>query len=420
MCVSIRSGLGIAIAATAILGVAFSAPAAAQGACTGNGRISKQIAKQMAAAQDAMKARKWQESLNKMKEAEAVQFSRSAFDNFTIAQFRAYIYSSTRQEADAARELEVELNSPCLPAARRPDVLKNLVGLYTALRNYPKAIEYGNQALRLSKDTEIQVAVAQAYYQSGNNKESARIINDLLADMERGGRRPSEQNLLLARAACERAGDHNCVSRIFEKLVIYYPKPEYWQNLMVALRQADVDDIQAHNVMRLALYVNVLKDPDQFKEMAQLALEEKLACEAENVLQQGFSRKVFVEQRDVDVNKRLLAAAQKQLATEKASMAQNEAAAKSAATGDGLVKVGAQYLACGEAAKAVSLLQAGIAKGGIAKGDPKEAERTDEAYLLLGMAQLKSNNKAEAAKAFRAVKRDPTMVRIAKLWLLNT
>jgi tetratricopeptide (TPR) repeat protein len=367
-----------------------------------------------------MKARKWQESLNKMKEAEAVQFSRSAFDNFTIAQFRAYIYSSTRQEADAARELEVELNSPCLPAARRPDVLKNLVGLYTALRNYPKAIEYGNQALRLSKDTEIQVAVAQAYYQSGNNKESARIINDLLADMERGGRRPSEQNLLLARAACERAGDHNCVSRIFEKLVIYYPKPEYWQNLMVALRQADVDDIQAHNVMRLALYVNVLKDPDQFKEMAQLALEEKLACEAENVLQQGFSRKVFVEQRDVDVNKRLLAAAQKQLATEKASMAQNEAAAKSAATGDGLVKVGAQYLACGEAAKAVSLLQAGIAKGGIAKGDPKEAERTDEAYLLLGMAQLKSNNKAEAAKAFRAVKRDPTMVRIAKLWLLNT
>jgi len=31
-----------------------------------------------------------------------------------------------------------------------------------------------------------------------------------------------------------------------------------------------------------------------------------------------------------------------------------------------------------------------------------------------------SNNKAEAAKAFRSVKQDPTMVRIAKLWLLNT
>ena len=419
---SIRSSLGIALAATAIFGVGFAMPASAQtAACTGGGRISKQIAKPMSAAQDAMKAKKWQESLAKMKEAEAVGgFSRSAFDNFTIAQFRAYIYSSTRQEADAARELENQLASPCLPAAKKADTLKNLVGLYTALRNYPKAIDYGNKALAISSDTDIQVAVAQAYYQSGNNKESARIINDLLAKMESGGRRPTEQNLLLARAACEKAGDSNCVSRIFEKLVVYYPKTEYWQNLMKALRQTDVDDIQAHNVMRLALYVNVLKDPDQFKEMAQLALEEKLSCEAQTVLEQGFTKKVFVEKRDVDVNTRLLEAAKKEAAAEKAALSKNEAAAKSAATGDALVKVGAQYLACGEAAKGVELIQSGVTKDALAKGDPKEAERIDEAFILLGMAQLKNNNKADAAKAFRAVKRDPTMVRIAKLWLLNT
>jgi hypothetical protein len=202
--------------------------------------------------------------------------------------------------------------------------------------------------------------------------------------------------------------------------VVYYPKPEYWQNLTKALRQTDVDDIQALNVMRLALQVNVLKDPDQFKEFAQLSLEEKLACEAQTVLEQGFSKKVFVEQRDVDVNNRLLAAAKKEVAVEKPALAKNEAAAKTAATGDALVKVGAQYLACGDAAKGAPLIQAGITKGGIAKGDPKEAERVDEAYILLGMAHLKNNNKAEAAKAFRAVKKDPTMVRIAKLWLLNT
>lgn len=414
---SIRSGLGIAIAATAIFGLGLGATAAAQGAgCTGGGKISKQIAKQMSAAQDAMKARKWQESLSKMKEAEGVAFSRSAFDNYTIAQFRGYIYSNIRQEADAARELENQLNSPCMPEAKKPDTLKNLVGLYTNLRNYPKAIEYGNRALRMSKDTEIQVFVAQAYYQSGNSKEAARMMNEVL---ESSGR-PKEQQLLFVRAACEKAGDNACVSRVYEKLVVYYPKPEYWQNLMRALRGGDLDDIQAHNVMRLALYVNVLKDPDQFKEMAQLAMEEKLSCEATTVLEQGFTRKVFVEQRDVDVNKRLLAAAQKEVAIEKAALAKNEAAAKTAATGDALVKVGAQHLACGDATKGAELIQAGITKGSIAKGDPKEAERADEAYMLLGMAQLKNNNKAEAAKSFRAVKKDPTMVRIAKLWLLNT
>jgi tetratricopeptide (TPR) repeat protein len=396
----------------------FSAPAAAQGAgCTGGGKISKTIAKPMTAAQEAMKAKRWQEVLNKVKEAEAVPGAKSGFDQYYMAEFRGYAYHNLRQDADAARELENALNSPCMPEAKKADRYKALVGLYTSLKNYPKAIDYANRGLKLTRDPEMQVALAQAYYQSGNNKDAARVMKELLASSDRA---PKEQQLLLIRAACEKAGDNACVSQAYEKLVVYYPKPEYWQNLMKALRQGDTDDIQAHNVMRLALHVNVLKDPDQFKELAQLSLEQKLACEAQTVLEQGFTKKVFVEKRDVDVNTRLLDAAKKEAATEKAALPKSEAAAQSAATGDALVKAGAQALGCGDAAKAKQLIQAGITKGSLAKGDPKEAERNDEAYILLGMAHLKNNNKAEAAKAFRNVKKDPTMVRIAKLWLLNT
>jgi tetratricopeptide (TPR) repeat protein len=420
--VSIRSGLSIALAASAILGAGFTAPAAAQsGACTGGGKISKTIAKPMTAAQDAIKAKKWQEALTRLRESEATPGAKSQFDTYYIAEFRGYAYLNLRQEGEAARELEAALNSPCMPEAKKAERYKALVGLYTSQRNYPKAIDYANRGLKLQRnDPELMVALAQAYYQSGNNKEAANVMNQLMAIFEQSGQRPKEQQLLLVRAACDKAGDNACVSRVFEKLVIYYPKTEYWQNLMKALRQSDVDDIQALNVMRLALQVNVLKDPEQFKEFAQLALEEKLSCEAQTVLEQGFTKKVFVEQRDVDVNNRLLAAAKKEVAVEKPALPKNEAAAKSAATGDALVKVGAQYVACGDAVKGAQLIQSGIAKGSIAKGDPKEAERADEAYLLLGMAHLKNSNKAEAAKAFRAVKKDPTMVRIAKLWLLNT
>jgi tetratricopeptide (TPR) repeat protein len=396
----------------------FSAPAAAQGAgCTGGGKISKTIAKPMTAAQEAMKAKRWQDVLNRVREAEAVPGAKSGFDQYYMAEFRGYAYHNLRQDADAARELENALNSPCMPEAKKADRYKALVGLYTSLKNYPKAIDYANRGLKLSRDPELQVALAQAYYQSGKNKEAAAVMKELLASTDRA---PKEQQLLLIRAACDKAGDNACVSQAYEKLVVYYPKPEYWQNLMKALRQGDTDDLQAHNVMRLALHVNVLKDPDQFKELAQLSLEQKLACEAQTALEQGFAKKVFVEKRDVDVNTRLLDAAKKEAAIEKAALAKNEAAAQSAATGDALVKVGAQALGCGDAAKAAQLIQAGITKGSLAKGDPKEAERTDEASILLGMAHLKNNNKAEAAKAFRSVKKDPTMVRIAKLWLLNT
>ena len=395
--------------------------AVAQGACTGGGKISKQIAKPMSAAQDAMKAKKWQEVLAKTREAEGVAGAKSQFDQYWMSEFRGYAYHNLKQPAEAARELENALNSPCMPEANKLERYKSLVGLYASLRNNAKVIDFGNRALKVApRDSEMLVAVAQAYYQSGNNKEAVRLMNEVMAQIEAGGRAPKEQQLLLVQAACSKAGDNNCVSKVFEKLVVYYPKTEYWQNLMVALKATEVDDIQNLNVMRLASYVNVLKKPNDYKEMAQLALEEKLGCEAQAILEQGFTKKIFVEKRDIDVNSRLLEAAKKECAADKTALPKNEAAAKSAATGDALVKVGAQYLVSGDTAKATTALQQGITKGSLAKGDPKEATRVDEASILLGIAQLKANNKAEAAKAFKSVKRDPTMVRIAKLWLLNT
>jgi hypothetical protein len=394
----------------------------AQGGCTGGGKISKQIAKPMDAAQKAITAKRWQEVLQRVKEAEATTgYIRSESDKFWMSEFKGYAYLSLRQDADAAREFETGLNSPCMQEAKKADRLKNLVGIYTGLRNYSKAIEFGNRALRMSRDPEIMVAVAQAYYQSGDNRNSVKLMNELMDSLEKSGRAPKEQQLLLVLAACQKAGDKGCVSRVFEKLVVYYPKPEYWQNAMVAIREADTNDLQALNVMRLSTHVNVMKKPDEYKEMAQLALEQKLAGEAQSVLEQGFTKKVFVEKRDVDVNTRLLAAAKKEAEVDKAQLAKNEAAAAGAATGDAYVQVGAQYLGFGDAAKAAELIQKGIAKGGIGKADPAtEAQKVDEANILLGIAHLRNNNKAEAAKAFRAVKRDPTMARIAKLWLLNT
>jgi tetratricopeptide (TPR) repeat protein len=419
--VLIRSGFGITAAALGLIALGSVSTAFAQSAaCTGGGKISKQIAKPMAAAQEAQKAKRWQEQLSKVREAEAVPGPKTQTDLYWMSEFRAYAYTQLRETADAARELENGLNSPCMPESKKAERLRNLVGMYSSLRNFPKAIDFGNRALKISRDADTQVAVAQAYYQSGNNKEAARVMTELMASIEKSGQAPKEQQLLLIQSACSKAGDNACVSRVFEKLVVYYPKPDYWLQLMKALRQGDTDDIQKLNVMRLQTQVNVMKDPEEYKEMAQLALEEKLAGEAQSVLEQGFTRKVFVQERDVSVNTRLLAAAKKEAEADKATIAKREADARAAATGDASVKVGAQYLGYGDAAKAADLIQKGIAKGSIAKGDPKEKQRIDEASLLLGIAHLRNNNKAEAARAFRSVKNDPTMVRIAKLWLLNT
>ena len=177
---AIRSGLTIAVATIGIMGFGLSSTAAAQGACTGGGKISKQIAKPMKAAQDAQGARKWQEVLARTREAESTPGAKSQFDLYWMAEFRGYAYHNLRQTAEAARELEAGLNNPCMPEQNKRERYKSLTGLYASLKNHAKVIEYGNRALKSGRDTDMQVAVAQAYYQTGNNKEAVRMMNELL------------------------------------------------------------------------------------------------------------------------------------------------------------------------------------------------------------------------------------------------
>jgi len=153
--VLIRSGFGVAIAAMGFLAVGYTSPAFAQaGVCTGNGKISKQIAKPMAAAQDAQKAKKWQDVLTRTREAEGTQVAKTAWDQHWMHEFRGYAYSQLGQYPEATREYEAGLASPCMSEAARVGRYKTLVTLFYAQRNYPKVIDYANRALKSGSDLE--------------------------------------------------------------------------------------------------------------------------------------------------------------------------------------------------------------------------------------------------------------------------
>jgi tetratricopeptide (TPR) repeat protein len=410
--VSIRSRFGVATAAVLLMAIGGTT-AFAQGSCPAGSKMSKQIAKPMDAAQKAIAARKWQEVLTRVREAEnTTGYIKSAFDQFYMNEFKGYAYHQLGQLAEAAREFEAGLASPCMAENKKAGRYKNLAALYYQMRNYPKAIDFANRGLKVNRDPELMVTLGQAYYQAGNNKEAVRVMNEVIAYFEQSGKTPKEDTMLLVLTACQKVNDNNCVTRLFEKLVVYYPKPEYWQNLLSALVQSDLNDEQKINVMRLQVKVGVMKKPSEYTEMAQIALDEGLPGEAQFILEQAFTNKLFKEQRDIDKNTRLLNLAKTTAAKDKAGLAAKEAAAKAAATGDADVQLGAAYLGYGENEKALEALRRGISKG--------KLTNADEAGILLGIANLRTNNKADAAKAFRTVKTDPTMTRIAKLWLLNT
>ena len=150
--------------------------------------------------------------------------------------------------------------------------------------------------------------VSQAYYLKGDNRGTQRFVENYIKSQEK----PKEAYLQLLMSACTKLDDSDCVTHTLERLVESYPKPEYWENLLNSLFQAkDQNDKSMLHLYRLALEVDVLKRPGDYTEMAQLAIEQGSPGEAERVLEKGFEKKVFVDARTQDKNKRLLASAKK-------------------------------------------------------------------------------------------------------------
>jgi Tfp pilus assembly protein PilF len=165
------------------------------------------------------------------------------------------------------------------------------------------------------------------------------------------------------------------------------------------------------HVYRLASEVDVLKRPDDYTEFAQLAIEAGSPGEAQSILEKALQKNVFTDARSLDKNKRLLESARKQAASDKAGLDKIASDAAAAKTGDKDVSVGLAYLGYKEYGKAVEALSRGLGKPGV--------QNEAEARLLLGIAELGAGHKDEAQKAFKAVKGDPKLERLANLWSLH-
>jgi tetratricopeptide (TPR) repeat protein len=376
-------------------------------------KLSKKSSKPMGAAIDALKAQNWQEVLNKTKEAQADPSPKGLYDTYWIHNLLGKAHTGLKQYREAAQEFEIIKDTPCMSDIERGEFLKLMTKIYYQLDDYPKVIEIGNRAFAATGDADLSLYLGQAYYLSKDFANSRKVMEGVVAKLEEQGKPPGEQNLRLIHGACVSLDDQECQTTVFEKLVRHHPKPEYWQNLVNTLfNDKKSTDKQQLNVMRLATHVGAVSEPLKFEETAQIAIAQGLPGEAQALLEEAFNKKFIVDPRMIERDKRLLAEAKAAAAGDKASLAQQEAAARANPAGNADVKIGAAFLSYGDNAKAVEALQRGIAKGSVR--DP------DEAGMLLGIAHMRSGNKEEAAKAFATVKVDAMMTRIANLWLLTT
>ena len=398
----------VALTLALILGVAVAGGVAR----ADEPQVSRAVAKSLKAANDALQAKNYDEVIAKTREAAAIT-PRTAYDDYIIHYLQMPAFAAKNNYTEAATAIEAIIDSQYLPAALKPQLLRTLMTIDYQNKDYDKAIGYGQRALAagdLNPDTPL--TIAQAYYLTNKYKEALAGMEAIVAKDEQAGHKPSEKSLQLVWSCALKLKDDAAASRAVEKLILFYPKPDYWRNAMATIQAGKSnDDRLTLMTYRLMYQVGILTRGTDFTEMAQIALDQGNPGEAQSVLEQAFAKNLYTDPHDKERSQRLLDKIKRSAANDRASLAKSEKDASASPTGDGLVQVGAAYLGFGQPDKALAAISAGIAKGNL--------KFADESYMLLGIAYQRNKNTAEAVKAFNRATSDPKYARIAKLWALE-
>lgn len=383
--------------------------AAAVGAAQAQG-LRPEVGKPLQQAGELLKAGKAREALAKVREAEAVA-GRTAAEQTTIDKMKAAAAQRAGDYATAVQALEALAGKAS--GAELGSYAEQLAAAYAQLRNNAKATEWVGKAVAAGNNSPT-IRQLQQYLQSasGDFGAIAKDAGAAVTAAEQAGRKPEEADLLRLADAQQRLNNTTAYVAALEKLVLHYPKKDYWSAYLARLpRKAGFSDRFLFDVLRLRLATGTLTKTEDFMELAQLALQAGVPAEGLKIIDQGYKAGLLGTGAEAARHQRLRDLATKQATDVKAALAQSADEADDQKTGDDLVKVGTQYASFGEVDKGIALIQAGIQKGGL--------KRPEDARLRLGQAQLLSpKTKSAGVQTLRSVKGTDGVADIARLWLL--
>jgi tetratricopeptide (TPR) repeat protein len=398
----VRSVVVAVVLATGSLGASAASP-----------KTSPAFADQFTAAEAARGAKRWADVEAKAREVLASS-TRKAPDDVYAAHYYLLEVAKAKSNTPAIIEsLEAMLGSGFSMTVPEQNTFRTaLVSAYYAVKNFQQAIKHGTDLIRNGGANEdVYTVVGQSYYQTKNYGEAVKLFEGLVSAAEKAGRKPDRRQLALLQDAYAKAGNAEAAQTTLEKLVRHYPTADTWNVLLYEVKKERLDPRQKVQLYRLMDATGNLKHPADITAYSDAATSLGLFEEANRALEVGKKLNVFKAADELSRADRYLKSNATRAAEARAELPEMATAAKAAPTGNEYVALGMQYFSFGEYAKAVEATKAGIAKGGL--------KNLDDNQVLLGIAQMKAGQKADAVQTLRAVKTDNAVtLRIAKLWAL--
>ena len=370
--------------------------------------VRPEVGKPLQEAQAFLKSGKYREALAKVNDADAAS-GKTPNETILITRMRAAV-ASAAGDMDGANKAYESLLSSGKVTGRDALVMEEAiaVNLYKQ-KDYAKAATWAQRYFKDGgSDPAMRTVLLQSYY-LGNDCAS---VNKMLGNGSEE-RKASEEELQILANCYQRQKDTAGYVSAIEKLVLFYPKKEYWVDLLshVQRKPGFAADRLAVHVYRLKMAIGMSLDTNDYMEMAQLALQAGVASEAKVIVDKGYEVKALGNGKEGERHQRLRDLINKSLAESQRNRAREEADAMAAKDGNDLVRVGLNYVYEGKPEKGLPLMDQGIKRDLL--------RRPEDAKLLYGEALLEAGHKNKAASVFKDVRGTDGTADLARLWILQ-
>ena len=373
--------------------------------------VRPEVGRPLQAAQALVKQKKGREAMAEIAKAEAVS-NRTAYENQIIAQMKAAAAAVSGDPDATIRANEALLSSGRVSGREATTLVQSIAVAHYNKKDYANAAKWTQRYFKEGgSDPAMRSVLLQSYY-LGNDCPSVNRMLGGAGEEGGNGRRASEEELQILANCYLRQKDNAGYVAAIEKLVLHYPKQQYWTDLLSRVqKKPGFSDRLGVHVYRLRYATGNLTTAADYMEMVQLALQAGVPAEAKQVLDKGYALNILGKGDQAERHERLRSLVTKSLDESQKNRANDEKEAAAAKDGDALVKVGLNYVYEGNTQKGFQLIEQGIKKGGL--------KRPEDAKLRMGEAQLQAGQKQRGVQTLREVKGTDGAADIARLWVLH-
>jgi tetratricopeptide (TPR) repeat protein len=323
--------------------------------------------------------------------------------------------------APAERAAEADLSRASREA---PAASTETASLKTALtqaeaayqaRDFQRAIVWSRRYLSEGgNDPRIRAVLGRSLYLAGDFENAARNLHVEVSLAEKASRRPPEDALKYLAGCYSQLNDVAGQIWALEKLVTYYPRKEYWAELIArSEKRGNLSEGLMLDLWRLKLVTGTVETAADYMQAATLALAAGYPAEAEAMLDKGYAGGALGSGANAESQRRLKDLVAHQVAEGRKTLgaASPPVGASAPESGSPQVNAGFALVTYGEVARGIAMMEQGVQQ--------PSSNRPQVDRLHLGIAYLSAGRKTDAIAMLKTITGAHGAAYLGRLWYLH-